>query len=156
MFSSVQFSHSVLSDSLRSHELQHARSSCPSPTPGVYSNSHPSSWWCHPVISSSVIPFSSCPQSLPGSESFPMSQLFAFDVHSCHLLFDHFQFTLIYGPNIPSSYAKCFFTVSDFIFTARHTKIGCFQTLFPLWFNLFISSGVISKIHDVSANKGQK
>jgi len=74
---SVQFSHSVVSDSLRPHELQHARPPCPSPSPGVHSNSHPSSQWCHPVISSSVIPFSSCPQSLPASESFPMSQLFA-------------------------------------------------------------------------------
>ena len=74
--SSVQFSHSVMSDSLRPHESQHARSSCPSQTPGVYSNSCPSSWWCHPAISSSVVPFSSCLQSLPASGSFPMSQLF--------------------------------------------------------------------------------
>ena len=73
---SVQFSCSVMSDSLRPHELQHARPPCPSPTPGVYSDSHPSSQWCHPAISSSVVPFSSCSQSLPASESFPMSQLF--------------------------------------------------------------------------------
>ena len=72
----VQFSRSVVSDSLRPHELQHARPLCPSPTPGVYSNSCPLSQWCHPTISSSVIPISSCPQSLPASESFPMSQLF--------------------------------------------------------------------------------
>ena len=72
----VQFSHSAVSDSLRPHESQHARPPCPSPTPGVHSNSCPSSQWCHPAISSSVIPFSSCPQSLPASESFPMSQLF--------------------------------------------------------------------------------
>ena len=64
-------------DSLWPHELQHTRSPCPSPTPGVHTNSRPSSRWCHPAISSSVIPFSSCPQSLPKSESFPMSQLFA-------------------------------------------------------------------------------
>ena len=76
VFSSVQFSRSVLSDSLRPHELQHARPPCPSQTPRVYSNSFPSSRWCHPAISSSVIPFSSCPQSFPASESFPMSQLF--------------------------------------------------------------------------------
>ena len=75
--SSVQFSRSVMSDSLRPHELQHTRPPCPSPTPGVHSGSHPSSQWCHPAISSSVIPFSSSPQSLPASESFPMSQLFA-------------------------------------------------------------------------------
>ena len=74
--SSVQFSRSVVSDSLRPHESQHARPPCPSPTPAVYSNSCPSSWWCHPAISSSVIPVSSCPQSLPASGSFPMSQLF--------------------------------------------------------------------------------
>ena len=73
---SVQFSRSVVSNSLQSHELQHARPPCPSPSPGVHSDSRPSSPWCHPTISSSVVPFSSCPQSLPASESFPMSQLF--------------------------------------------------------------------------------
>ena len=77
LFSSVQFSHSVVSDSLRPHESQHARPHCPSPTPRVHSDSRPLSQWCHPAISSSVVPFSSCPQSLPASESFPMSQLFA-------------------------------------------------------------------------------
>ena len=76
-FSSVHFFLSVASDSLWPHELQHTRPPCPSPTPGVHSDSHPSSQWCHPVISSSVIPFSSCLQSLPASESFPVSQLFA-------------------------------------------------------------------------------
>ena len=75
LFSSVQFSRSVVSDSPWPHESQHARPPCPSPTPGVHSNSHPSSRWCHPATLSSVIPFSSCPQSLPASESFPMSQL---------------------------------------------------------------------------------
>ena len=74
--SSVQFSRSVVSDSLRPHELQHTRPPCPSPTPGVHSDSRPSSQRCHSAISSSVVPFSSCPQSLPASESFPMSQLF--------------------------------------------------------------------------------
>ena len=72
LFSSVQFSRSVVSGSLRLHESQHARPPCPSPTPGVHSDSRPSSQSCHPAISSSVIPFSSCPQSLPASESFPM------------------------------------------------------------------------------------
>ena len=76
-FSSVQFSLSVVSDSLRPHELQLARPPWPSRTPGVHSDSRPSSRWCHPVISSSVVPFSSCPPCLPASESFPMSQLFA-------------------------------------------------------------------------------
>ena len=75
--SSVQFSCSVVSDSLQPHGLQHARPPYPSLTPGVYSNSRPSSRWCHPTISSSVVPFSSCPQPLPASESFPMSQSFA-------------------------------------------------------------------------------
>ena len=73
---SVQFSCSVMSNSLQLHELQHARPPCPSPTPGAHPNSCPSSRWCHPAISSSVVPFSSCPQSLPASEPFPMSQLF--------------------------------------------------------------------------------
>ena len=76
-FNSVQFRHSVMSDSLRPHELQHARPFCPSPSPRVRSDSRPSSQWCHPAISSSVIPFSSCPQSFPASGSFPMSQFFA-------------------------------------------------------------------------------
>ena len=76
-YTSDQISHSVVSDSLQPHESQHARPPCPSPTPGVHSDSRPSSQWCHSAISSSVIPFSSCPQSLPASESFPMSQLFA-------------------------------------------------------------------------------
>ena len=75
-FSSVHFSCSVLSDSLLPHELQHTRPPCPSPPPGVHSDSRPLSEWCHPAISSSVVPFSSHPQSLPASETFPMSQLF--------------------------------------------------------------------------------
>ena len=74
---SVQFSHSVVSNSLRPHELQYARPPCPSPTPGVHSNSSPLCQWCQPTISSSVIPFSSCLQSFPASGSFPVSQFFA-------------------------------------------------------------------------------
>ena len=81
-FSSVQFSCSVMSDSLWPHESQHARPPCPSPTPGVYSNSCPSSRWCHPAISFSVIPFSCCHQSLPEPGSFPMSQLFTWSGQS--------------------------------------------------------------------------
>ena len=77
LFGSVQFSHSVVSDSLSPHESQHARPPCPSPTPGVCSIPCPSSWGRHQAISSSVVPFSSCPQSLPASGSFPVSQLFA-------------------------------------------------------------------------------
>ena len=74
---SVQFNRSVVSDSLQPHESQHARPPCPSPTPRVHSDSSPSSWWCHPTVSSSVVHFFSCPQSLPASKSFPRSQLFA-------------------------------------------------------------------------------
>ena len=77
-----QISHSVVSSSLRPNESQHARPPWPSPTPRVHSDSRPSSQWCHPAISSSVVPFSSCPQSLPASESFPMSQLFAWGAQS--------------------------------------------------------------------------
>ena len=83
---SVQFGHSVMSDSLRPHESQHARLPCPSPTPGVYPNSCALSWWCHPAITSCVLPFSSCPQSLPASGSFPVSQLFAWGGQSIGVL----------------------------------------------------------------------
>ena len=79
---SVQFSRSVVSNSLWPHELWHARPPCPSPALEVHSNSRPSSRWCHPAISSSVVPFSFCPESLPASESFPMSQLFAWGSQS--------------------------------------------------------------------------
>ena len=85
-FSSVQFSRSVVSDSLWPHDSQHARPPCPSPTPGVRSNSCPSSRWCYAAISSSVVPFSSCPQSLPASGSFPMSQLFPWGGQSIGIL----------------------------------------------------------------------
>ena len=86
-FSSVQFSRSVVSDSLWPHESQHTRPPCPSSTPGVHSDSRPLSQWCHPAISSSVVPFSSCPQSLPASESFPVSQLFTWGGQSIGLIF---------------------------------------------------------------------
>ena len=91
-FSSVQFSCSVVSDSLRSHELQHARPPCPSPTPGVHPNPCPLSRWCHPIISSSVIPFSQF-QSFPASGSFPMSQFFASGGQSIQLQHQSFQWT---------------------------------------------------------------
>ena len=95
-FSSVQFSHSVVSDSLRPHESQRARPPCPSPTPGVHSDSRPLSQWCHPAISSSVVPFSSCPQSLPASKSFLMSQLFSWGGQSTG-----FSFSIIPSKEIP-------------------------------------------------------
>ena len=94
--SSVQFSLLVLSDSLQPHGLQHARPPCPSPTPGVCANSCPLSRWCHPSISSSVIPFSSHPQSFPASESFRMSQFLALGakVLELQLQYQSFQWTL--------------------------------------------------------------
>ena len=79
---SIQFSRSVMSDSLRPHKLQHTKPPCPSPTPGVHPNPCPSSRWCHPTISSSVVPVSSCPQSFPASGCFPVSQLFTSGGHS--------------------------------------------------------------------------
>ena len=92
-FSSVQFSCSVVSDSLRPHEPQHARPPCPTPTPRVHPNPCPSSWWCHPTVSSSVVPFSSCPQSALGA--FQMSQLFASGGQSIGVQLQHqsFQWT---------------------------------------------------------------
>ena len=105
--SSVQFSHSVMSNPLRPHESQHSRPTCPSPTPRVHSDSRPSSQWCHPGISSSVVPFFSCPWSLPASKSFPMSQLFTwgtgvsalasrFHIYALICLFFSFWLTLLY------------------------------------------------------------
>ena len=94
---SDQISRSVVSDSLRPHESQHARPPCPSPTPRVHWDSHPLSQWCHPAISSSVVPFSSCPQSLPASESFPMTQLFAWGGQSI----GSFSFSIIPSKEIP-------------------------------------------------------
>ena len=91
--SSVQFSCSVVSDSLRPHELQHARLPCPSPTPRVYSNSCPLSQWCQPTILYSVVPFSSCLQSLPAPGSFIMSQLFTSDSQVLELQDQSFQWT---------------------------------------------------------------
>ena len=94
---SVQFSRSVVFDSLRPHDLQHARPLCPSPSSRVHSDSRPLSQWCHPAISSSVVPFSSCPQSLPASESFPMSQLFAWGGQK----YWSFSFSIIPSIEIP-------------------------------------------------------
>ena len=86
IFCSIQFNHSVVSNSFQPHEPQHARPPCPSPTPGAHPNSCPLSRWCHPKISSSVIPFSSCPQSFSASGSFPMNQLFASGGQSIRVL----------------------------------------------------------------------
>ena len=89
---SVQFSCSVVSVSLRPHESQHARPPCPSPTPGIHSNSCLSSWWCHPAISSSVVPFSSCPQSHPALESFQW-------VNSLHEVAKYWSFSFSISPS---------------------------------------------------------
>ena len=96
-FSSVQFSHSVVSDSLRPYESQHARPPCPSPTSRVHSDSRPSSQWCHPAISSSVVPFSSCPQSLPTSESFSNESA----LHMRWPKYWSFSFSIIPSKEIP-------------------------------------------------------
>ena len=97
---SVQVRCSVESDSLRLHGLQHARPPCPSSTPGVYPNSHPLSWWCHPTISSSVIPFSSCLQSFPASGSFPMSQFFTSGSQSLELQLQHQSFQWVFKTDL--------------------------------------------------------
>ena len=168
-FSSVQFSRSVVSDSLGPHELQHTRPPCPSPTPGVHPNSCPLSLWCHPAISSSVVPFSSCPQSLPASESFPMSQLFAWGGQSIGvsaLASVLPKYTQDWSPlkwtgwislqskglsrvclEFPGSYAILLFTASDFASITSH--IHNWVLLFLLWLHLFILS-VISPM--VSSN----
>ena len=108
-FSSFQFSSSLVSDSLRPHESQHTRPPCPSPSPGVHSDSRPSSPWCHPAISSSVVPFSSCPQSLPASESFPMGQLFPWGVQST-------------GASAVTQLSRNFFIVNTMKDTTKHTQ----------------------------------
>ena len=93
------FSHSVMSDSLQSHGLQHARLSCPSPSPGACSNSCPSSRWCHPTISSSVIPFSSHLQSFPASGSIPINQLFISGGQSIGALASASVLSMIFKPD---------------------------------------------------------
>ena len=115
---SVQFSHSVVSDSLRPHESQHARPPCPSPSPGVHWDSRPSSQWCHPAISSSVVPFSSCPQSLPASESFPTKGL--------HNLFAIMDFLLVQKSAMLPSYIFLTFTSPSSLhaFICLFTKHG--------------------------------
>ena len=95
----VQFSCSVVSDSLQPHRLQHARPPCPSPTPEVYPNSCPLSWWCHPAISSSVVPFSSCLQSVPASGSFQMSKLFALGGQVLEFQLQYQSFQWIFRPD---------------------------------------------------------
>ena len=111
-----------MSDSLRPRESQHARPPCPSPTPGVHSNSCPSSQWCHPATSSSVVPFSSCPKSLPASESFPMSQLFAWGGQSTGVS--------ALASVLPNYLRKYFFS---FVFSFSILSISCYTYLSLPW-----------------------
>ena len=120
---SVQFS-SVVSNSLQPHEPQHTRPPCPSPTPGVHPNPCPLSWWCHPPISSFVVPFSSCPQSLPASGSFPMSQLFTSHVHK-HLT--------ILIPACASSSPAFLMMYSAYKLNKQGDNIQPWRTAFPIW-----------------------
>ena len=137
---SVQFSHSVVSDSLWPHELQLARPPCPSPTPGVHSNSHPSSRWCHPAILSSVIPFSSCPQSLPASESFPMSQLFAWN----SLLYFFLIYLFIYLFLTALGLRYCTQSISSFSEQASHCSVFfcCGAQALGAWASVVVASGL--------------
>ena len=133
-----------MSDSSRPHELQHARPPCPSPTPGVHSNSCPSSQWCHPAISSSVVPFSSCPQSLPASESFPMSQLFAWGGQSTGVsaLACSVQFSSVAQscPTLcdPTNHSTPGLPVHHHLpeFTQTHVRSAKFYFLFPIFLSI--------------------
>ena len=145
-FISVQFSHSVVSNSLQSHESQHARPPCPSPTPGVHSDSSPSSQWCHPAISSSVIPFSSCPQSLQASESFPMSQLFAWSGQSTGVsaLASFFpkksQFSLSHS--IVFLYFSALITEEGFLISSCYSLELCIQMLISFLFSFLLFTAI--------------
>ena len=139
-FNSVQFSYSVMSDSLQHHGLQHARLPCPSPTPGVYSNSCPSSRWFHPNISSSVVPFSSRLQSFPASGSFPVSQLFASGGQS------YWSFSFSIGPSASAS-----------VLSASASVLNI-QDWFPLGFTGMISlqsKGISRVFSNITVQKHQ-
>ena len=124
MYIRVQFSRSVVSDSLQPHGLQHARPPCPSPTPGIYPDSCPSSRWCHPAISSSVIPFSSCLCSFPASGSFQMSQLFTIRVHTC-IKFENYssQILLCFEEQNTSLFCK----LTNYMCTTANCEFQSFQ-----------------------------
>ena len=140
--SSVQFNCSVVSDSSRPHESQHARPLCPSPTPGVHSDSRPSSQWCHPAISSSVIPFSSCRQSLPTSESFPMSQLFAWGGQSTGVsALASFLISPLISSSILGTYWPEEFLFQYPIILHFHTVHGVLKARILKWFAIPFSSG---------------
>ena len=124
---SVQLSRSVVSDSLRPHEPQHARPPCPSPTPGVYPNPCPLSRWCHPTISSSVVPFSSCPQPFPASGSFPMSQLFASGGQSIGTLYLYIYIWWSLYYIYISLYRQIYIYTHIYIFTCVYVWWSCHQ-----------------------------
>ena len=133
-FSSVQFSRTVVSDSLQHHESQHAGPPCPSPTPRVYPNPCPSSWWCHPAISSSVIPFSSCPQSFPALGSFPLSQLFTWGGHSDQKDHNNLDYLLATSKQVHTDISKQGHRVSG-LCLFFHPLSGCIMSSlqFPFW-----------------------
>ena len=147
LFSSVQFSHSVVADSSWPHELQHARPPSPSPTPEVHSDSRPSSQWCHPAISSSVVPFSSCPQSLPASESFPMSQLFTWGGQSIGVLASTSVLTLKH-PGLISFRMEWLDLLADPLGTLKSlSPIPQFKSINSLALS-FLHSPTLTSIHD--------
>ena len=145
--SSVQFSHSVISDSVRPHELQHTRPPCPSPTPRVHPNPCPMSWWCHSTILSSVIPFSSCPQTFPASGSFLMSQFFASNGQSIRdsalVLSMNIQDWFPLGvTDLISLLSKGLSRVFSSITVQKH-QFSCAQP--SLWFNSQIHTRLLEK-----------
>ena len=131
-----------MSDSLRPHESQHARPPCPSPTPWVHSNSCPLSQWCHPAISSSVVPFSSCPQSLPASEYFPVSQLFAWGGQSIGILSG--VISPLISSSISGTYPSGEFPFQYPIVLPFHTVHGILKVRILKWFAIPFSSGLHS------------
>ena len=151
-FSSVQFIRSVMSDSLWPHGLQHARPPYPSPAPGIHSDSCSSSQWCHPAISFSVVPFSSCPHSLPASKSFPMSQLFAWGGQSTgrNPRVDLLQNGLVGSPCSPRDPQKSSLVPQ---FESIHSSV--FSLLYGLYY-WSCKEGNISWIHSTGLREGKQ
>ena len=146
---SVQFSHSVMSNDWQPHGLQHARPTCPSPTPRVYPNSCPLSWWCPPTISSSVVPFSSRLQSSPTSESFPRSQFFASDGQSIGVSASASVFPVNTQDWFPLGWTGCIFLLSKGLSrvfsntTVQKHQFFCNQL--SLWSNSHIHTWLLEK-----------
>ena len=146
---SVQFNHSVVSNSLRSHGLQQTRPPCPSPTPGACSNSCPLSWRCHPTISSSVVPFSSCLQSFPASRSFLMSQFFASDSQIIGVSASASVLLMNIQDWFPLGWTSLIFSLSKRLFRAFSNttvqKHQFFGTRPSLWSNSYIHTSLLEK-----------